>query len=262
MKTIKVTVLGNCANQTAENEGVAFLVDTDVKILIDSGPGIVRQILRAERKFSEIENIIITHQHGDHIAGFPYLIWNYFYESLSGISCPETINIYCFEHLQKGLLNMFEFCYGSLDKFPFNLNFYNVPDKGTGSFKIGQTNIETIPVDHTVPTFGLSLTYSGKKFVYSSDTTYCEDLINFSKNSDLLIHEAMVLENMFDLSRKTKHSTAKDAGKIADLSSSKQLGLVHYFPPLTNKKDDFINESKSVFNGKVFIPDELSIIEI
>ena len=47
---MKVTFLGHCANQTATNEAVAFIVDCgETSILIETGPGIVRQLLRAGR---------------------------------------------------------------------------------------------------------------------------------------------------------------------------------------------------------------------
>lgn len=262
MEKFKVTTLGNCGNQTAENEGVAFIVDTDSSFLIDAGPGIVRQILRANRKFSGIENIIITHPHGDHISGFPYLIWNYFYESLGGIKCPEIINIYCFNHLKTGLINMFELCYGPLDKFPFHLNFIDVPLDDKGYFKIKETIFETLPVDHTSPNFAVKLFFDNRNFVYSSDTLYFEPLADFSKNADLLIHEAFVPHEMFDLSRRTKHSTATDAGTIANKANVKSLGLVHYFPPFTNKKEVLVEEAKQFFTGKTFIPEELSVIDL
>ncbi|MGJ8744726.1 ribonuclease Z [Polaribacter sp.] len=65
-------------------------------------------------------------------------------------------------------------------------------------------------------------------FAFCSDTSYKPDIIPIIKNVDLLYHEATFLEDREDLAIKTKHTTAKQAAKIAKDSVVKQLVIGHY----------------------------------
>ncbi len=65
-------------------------------------------------------------------------------------------------------------------------------------------------------------------FAFCSDTCYKLDIIPIIKNADLLYHEATFLDDKQDLAQKTKHSTTKQAAKIAKKAKAKQLVLGHY----------------------------------
>lgn len=47
-----------------------------------SGPGIVAAFARANRSTADINHILLTHTHGDHVAGFPYFVWHRHFERL------------------------------------------------------------------------------------------------------------------------------------------------------------------------------------
>ena len=68
---------------------------------------------------------------------------------------------------------------------------------------------------------------SAKSYAYCSDTCYYEKVIPFIKNADLLYHEATFTEEFMDRAKATKHSTAKQAAKIASLSVVKMLIMGH-----------------------------------
>ena len=96
------------------------------------------------------------------------------------------------------------------------------------------------------------------KYAFCSDTIYSEDIIPIIKNADLLYHESTFLEDKAELAKKTKHSTALQAAKIAKKGSVKKLILGHYS---SRYKDInlFSQEAKTIFEnvelaetGKVF----------
>ena len=76
----KIICLGNAGDQTDTSETVSFLIDGSSKILLGTGPGIIRQLTRAGYSASEIDIVIVTHCHGDHTLGYPYFLFrkNYF----------------------------------------------------------------------------------------------------------------------------------------------------------------------------------------
>jgi ribonuclease Z len=97
-----------------------------------------------------------------------------------------------------------------------------------------------------------------KSYAFCSDTMYNEDIIPIIKNVDVLYHESTFLEKHAHLASKTKHSTAKEAARIAKQANAGILLLGHYstrYDGLNGFKD----EAKEVFenvelceDGKMF----------
>jgi ribonuclease Z len=95
-------------------------------------------------------------------------------------------------------------------------------------------------------------------YAFCSDTEYKPEIVPIIKNVDLLYHESTFLEDKKELTRRTKHSTAKEAASIAELANVKQLILGHY----SSRYDDlnkFKEEAQTIFqnvslaeNGKIF----------
>jgi len=65
-------------------------------------------------------------------------------------------------------------------------------------------------------------------YAYCSDTSYHPKVVDIIKESDLLYHETTFLEDRFELAKKTGHSTALQAGKIAKAAQVKILIIGHY----------------------------------
>ena len=99
-----------------------------------------------------------------------------------------------------------------------------------------------------------------KNYAFCSDTSYNESIVPLIKFVDLLYHESTFLESHSNLAKKTKHSTAKQAAKIAKLSEVKRLILGH-FSSRYKDKSQFIMEAKSVFD-KVELASDGKIIQL
>lgn len=65
-------------------------------------------------------------------------------------------------------------------------------------------------------------------YAYLSDTLYSERAASFIKGVDLLYHEATYLHENLDLARQTGHSTARQAGQIAQIAEAQKLIIGHY----------------------------------
>lgn len=101
---------------------------------------------------------------------------------------------------------------------------------------------------------------TAKKYAYCSDTAYNEDLISLLKGVDLLYHEATFLEKHANLAKKTKHSTALQAAKIAAAANVKALLLGHYSSRYSEKLD-FLKEASKVFET-IFLSEDLKTFSI
>lgn len=70
--------------------------------------------------------------------------------------------------------------------------------------------------------------YIPRKYAYCSDTCYDERLIPMIRKADLLYHEATFLHEMLERAKQTYHTTALQAGQIAQKAEVKQLMIGHY----------------------------------
>jgi len=85
-------------------------------------------------------------------------------------------------------------------------------------------------------------------YAYCSDTAYSESILTLIENVDLLYHESTFLEEHSELAKKTKHSTALEAGKIALKAKVNKLLLGHYSSRYKNL-NLFLEEANQVFSN-------------
>lgn len=254
-----LTVIGSCANQISNREGVALVVENNSdNILIDCGPGIVAAFGRCYRKTSEINNLFITHVHGDHISGFPYFVWNRNFECM-GKTPPSDLHVYGERETISLAHHMLLHCYPEL-AFPFKVIYHEI--NAGDFFNCGTIKIETVRAIHAVPCLSCIIECDNKKLVYTSDTLYNDALKSKSQNADMLVHEGMMPKSMDTLANKVKHSTAFSAGKFANNINAKQMLLVHIAPGILGKEKILFDEAEMNYKGFVSIPYDGSIYKI
>jgi len=89
-----------------------------------------------------------------------------------------------------------------------------------------------------------------KSYAFCSDTAYNESVVPIIANVDVLYHESTFLDQHKQLASPTKHATAKQAGKIAQLANVKTLVLGHY----SSRYDDleiFRKEAQEKFKNDI-----------
>ena len=87
-----------------------------------------------------------------------------------------------------------------------------------------------------------------KSYAYCSDTVYYEAIIPIIKNTTVLYHESTFLDKNEALCERTKHSTARQAGKIAKKADVETLILGH-FSTRYNGYEEFESQAKEEFSN-------------
>jgi len=115
----------------------AIIQSTKTSILIDSGPDMRYQLLRAG--IANVDAVLITHEHQDHTAGIDDLRAIYFIQK-------HSIPIYCTERVERRIREQYSYIFQNSD-YPGvpQINFERIP---SGSFQIGDIKIEPLFLWH------------------------------------------------------------------------------------------------------------------
>ncbi len=255
-------------------------------ILFDCGEGTQRQLIYAKISPMKISKIFITHYHGDHILGIPGLLQSMSFrgretkltiygpkgldnlrDAISSLGFPnfdfplEWIEVdsgsiienkeYIIK-AQRVKHNTLTLAYSveELKKPRFlrqkaiDLGVPVGPDFGKLHNGIAvEVNGEIIKPEQV-----LGPPRKGRKITYSGDTIPCEEMIEFAKESDLLIHESTYKTEDKDKADLHAHSTSKDAAEIALYSNSKKLILTHISTRYTDVSD-LLAQAREIFEN-------------
>lgn len=92
------------------------------------------------------------------------------------------------------------------------------------------------------------------KYAYCSDTCYDERVIEQVKEVDLLYHEATFMHDRLDRALETRHTTALQAGQVAQKANVKKL-IIGHFSSRYDSLIELLEETKTHFN-EAFIANE------
>ena len=148
--------------------------DEGKKILIDCGPDFRQQMLTNQE--SNVDALLITHEHNDHIIGLDDLRPIIFQKR-------KDMSIYCLSRVGKEIQNRFPYAFTE-DKYPGAPSF-EITEIGNEPFIIENTEITPIQVIHyKLPILG----YKFKNLAYITDTSFIsEEEQEKLKNLDVLI---------------------------------------------------------------------------
>ena len=160
----------------------------NVNFLIDCGASSLPALKRQGIVRDDIELVLITHFHGDHFAGLPFLLLDAQFTSRTRplvIAGPEGIET----RLTQAMEVMFE--HSSRTKQRFDLSVVALKPGEPRAF--GAVNVTPFPVVHGDsggPFLAYRIEAEGRVIAYSADTEWTETLIPAARDADLFIAEA------------------------------------------------------------------------
>lgn len=165
-----------------------YLVEADDRVfLLDCGPTTLLAMKRAGLDPRRLDVVFLSHLHGDHFAGLPFLFIEYLYEkprrSLLHVAGPPGT--------EERVRQLFDIMYGSsLSAKSLPLTRFHVlqPEKN----KIIQ-GISVFPfrVPHQEREVSLALRvdYRGKRILFSGDSAWSELFVKHARGADLFLCE-------------------------------------------------------------------------
>ncbi|WP_342358701.1 MBL fold metallo-hydrolase [Terrarubrum flagellatum] len=255
-----------------------LIEENNQKILIDVGPGAVTRLLECGVQPTDIDNILLSHLHFDHVGDLArtlFCCWDRF----GGIrALPEIIG-------PKGTRRMIDKLFGPDGAFQADLtartsharsldiylsrggrlprpwpNFAVTEIEGAGSFNLPDLQITYSPVQHHQPYLdSFSYRVEGKSGVvcYTSDIAigrdpqYCDSLRTIASNVDVLVHYL----NSFEFDAQDAASSKPILmGQLANDLNVRRLVTTHHGPAMDKPgvSDAVLNAVRSVYKGEIY----------
>ena len=96
-------------------------------------------------------------------------------------------------------------------------------------------------------------TRPGRTVVITGDTRPCAATIQMSHHADLLVHEATFGDEEAPRAAETMHSTAREAGTVAQMAKVKTLVLTHFSARYSRDASDLGREAREAYTGELLL---------
>ena len=268
----QITMLGTGNATVSQIYNTCFLLKTpSTLMLVDAGGGngILAQLKKVNVQISDIRHLFVTHAHTDHVLGVIWVIRMVAqckgYEGL--------LHVYGNDKVMKVIKTIIDMILAKkqLAKVAERVVFHQLEDGDC--FEVGDMKLECFDIQSTKEKqFGFraelpSSDESDKPLVLAclGDEPYNEQNRRYIVGADWMMCEAFCLYADRDTFKPYEkcHSTALDAGKLAEELGVKNLILYHTEEKtLANRKENYTREAAENFKGRIFVPDDLEVIEL
>jgi ribonuclease BN (tRNA processing enzyme) len=228
-----------------------LLVSENSVVLIDSGSGTLRRMLEVGMTYRDIDLLLYTHIHPDHISELVPILFACKYAELPRQKDLTLLAGPGFKHHFAQLKKI----YGSwIEPQSYHLTLNETSKK---NFLFKEMRISSRPMAHMPESVGYRIEFKdGKSIVISGDTDYCQNIVDLASGADLL-----VLECSFPDGKKVEgHLTPSLAGRIGLECRCKRLLLTHLYPVCD--QFDILKQCSQVFGGEIILAEDLMRIEI
>jgi ribonuclease Z len=202
-------------------------------LLIDCGGDALQRLMAAGLEIQQVHALILTHEHPDHISGFPLLVEKVW---LAGRADPLPV------YGPAAALEVAQAAFGVFR----TAGWQGLPDRawhpvplehGVEVFSDEWFTVTASPVDHPVPTIGVRITAGDATLAYSADTAKSAAVIELARDADILVHEATGHQPGV-------HASPEEAAQIAAEAGVGRLLLVHLPPGLTDRD---LEDARAIF---------------
>lgn len=262
----KITMLGTGNALVSQCYNTCFVLDTPTtRLLVDAGGGngILGQLRKAGISIADIHHLFVTHAHTDHILGVIWVIRMVAqckgYEGKLDVYGNDKVML-----VIKTIIGMV-LAKKQLAKVAERVVFHELSDGDT--FDVGDMRLTCFDIHSTKEKqYGFRAELPGGTVLAClGDEPYNQLNHPYVEHADWLMCEAFCLYADRDEFKpyEKNHSTALDAGKLANELGVKNLILYHTEEKtLKTRRETYTREAAENFKGHIVVPDDLEVINL
>jgi ribonuclease BN (tRNA processing enzyme) len=185
------------------------------QLLLDCGASSLIAMRRFGVDPQAIDTVILSHLHGDHFGGVPFLVLDGQFKRRTRpllVAGPPGV-----EKRVREALEVF-FPGSTRIERKFETRFVELADRV--AVEVGPVHVTGYEVSHAsgAPPFALRITGEGKIVTYSGDTEWTESLVDAARGADLFIAEALSYDKRIryhlDLATLLEHRSRLDCRRL------------------------------------------------
>ncbi len=266
---MKMTLLGTGNALVTECYNTCYVLSSgEDHVLVDGGGGntVLVRLKQAGIDVNAIHHIIVTHKHIDHVLGIIWMM-RMICQNMNAGKYEGEAYLYAHQELTEMLLSLAKMLLNKKEVKLIGERVHLVPVADGEKKKILGYTYTFFDIGSTkAKQYGYMLELKdGRRLVCCGDEPYNEREEQYAKGSDWLLHEAFCLDAQADIFHpyEKHHSTVKDACMLAEKLQVKNLLLYHTEDKnIARRQELYRAEGEQYFSGKLWIPEDLDVIEL
>ena len=259
----------------AHRAGPATLVRVaGVDLLFDAGRALLMRLRGADRAPFQVHTVFLTHLHSDHVCDFNDLLTMYWATNLE----PRPLHVIGPVGTQRFVDDTLTMLGPDIAwRIEHHEDLTWEPDvrvrevRNGVVFEANGVRVTAAPTLHlpVKDTIGFRIEHDGKAVVIGGDSVPCDGLDELCSGADVYVQTvlrrplieaipAARLREILDY-----HSSTEDAARTAARAGVKTLVYTHMMPtPAPGTEQEWINDAKPHFDGKVILGEDLQRIPV
>ncbi len=250
---MEITILGSgtCVPYLKRGSAGIILRIGENILLFDSGTGTLERMLKRGITYLDLDVVLYTHTHPDHVADLVPLIFASKYGETPRRRDLPLIG-------GRGFKTYFQAIQGAYGRWLqpdlFQIHIREVYDD---ILDYDLFRVIARPMTHLPDSVGYRVESSdGKSAAFSGDTDYCPNLIELAKDVDVLVIESALPDEM----KAEGHLTPSLAGRIGREANCKKMVLTHLYPVCDTV--DIAQQCRKEYRGELLIAEDFMEISI
>ena len=265
----RLIVLGTGAGITVNCYSTCFLLQKDERcLLVDTGSGnqILNNIKKLGVSLNQIHDLFISHKHIDHLLGIiPFI--RKMLQDMKKNEYVGNLNIYCDKEIKRIVDTFIDSTFHEAHIEAYKKYVKYTFLENTQILKIIDYDVEVLDLySKECIQYGFKTRLdNGKTIAFLGDVPLSEKNYEKIKNVNIALHECFCLETEKEEFKpyEKNHSTVKDVAEIMKELNVEEIVLWHTIDNnISKRKELYTNEATKYFNGKVFVPEDLEIIDL
>jgi ribonuclease BN (tRNA processing enzyme) len=225
-----------------------YLLDTsEGRLMLDCGATTLTALKHSAIAPNSIDALLISHLHGDHFGGVPFLFLDALFVSKREKPLPIFGPKGCQERVEALIENLFP--RGLSNRRRFEMSFHEIEAAPMECLGLSVLPIEVVH-ESGAPAYALRMEGDGGRFAYSGDTGWCDGVIEAGQDADLYLIEC----STYGL----KLSMHLDYLTLAE--NFDRIGAKRYL--LTHMNEDMLNDSGKIDRTRCAMAEDGLVIDI